>query len=118
MLKYNVAICDDDKPMLIHISDTVKKEFLRLGLNVDIASFDNPLSLINSHKINNYGIIFLDIDMPDMDGIEAGKIIKNLSSKTLVIFLTSKDELVYKSFEAHPFCFIRKRNMHENNQWN
>ncbi len=111
MLKYNIAVCDDYNPILIHISYILKTEFAKTGLNVEITAFDNPISLINSHKTNKYDVIFLDIEMPDMDGIVAGKIIKNLSSKALIIFLTSKDELVYKSFEAHPYSFIRKTYM-------
>lgn len=111
MLKYNIAVCDDYNHILIHISNILKTEFAKIGLNAEITAFDNPISLINSHKTNKYDVIFLDIEMPDMDGIEAGKIIKNLSSKALIIFLTSKDELVYKSFEAHPYSFIRKTYM-------
>ncbi len=51
--------------------------------------------------------------MPDLDGIETARIIKNQNPKSLIIFVTGKDELVYKSFEVHPFGFIRKTKLKE-----
>lgn len=106
--KYFIAVCDDEKVALFQITETIKKEFEKLGSRVDIAIFCEPKALLESNRKSNYEIIFLDIDMPDLNGIEIARIIKNQSPKSLIIFVTGKDELVYKSFEAHPFGFIRK----------
>ena len=113
MSYYKIAICDDDNDALIYISELIRKEFAKAGCNTIISVFDDPVVLINEHKINDYDTTFLDIDMPKINGIEVAKIIKNQHSKTLIIFITSKDELVFNSFEVHPFGFVRKLKMHE-----
>ncbi|HAQ40073.1 MAG TPA: hypothetical protein DCM73_04050 [Clostridiales bacterium] len=69
--------------------------------------------MLVSNRTGSFDIIFLDIDMPDIDGIAAAGIIKKQNPKLLVVFVTSKDELVYKSFEVHPFGYIRKSRFSE-----
>lgn len=46
--------------------------------------------------------------MPDRNGFDVAKDIRNISDKTLLLFVTSQDELVYDSFNYNPFYFLRK----------
>lgn len=108
MNRYLIAVCDDEELALTTISGAVKNEFAQSGVNVEIITFNEPKLLLESNRTSNFDVIFLDIDMPKLDGIETARIIKNQNPKSLIIFVTGKDELVYKSFEAHPFGFIRK----------
>lgn len=113
MNKYFIAVCDDEELALAQISGVVKKEFARCGINAEITIFSEPKLLLELNRTSNFEVIFLDIDMPDLDGIETARIIKNQNPKSLIIFVTGKDELVYKSFEVHPFGFIRKLKLKE-----
>lgn len=111
--RYRIAICDDEELLLVQIAEVIKKEFAKIGVNAEINVFKEPKLLLESNRTVSYDVIFLDIDMPDIDGIEAAGTIKNLNHNALVIFVTSKDDLVYKSFEVHPFGFIRKFKLKE-----
>ncbi|WP_313164719.1 LytTR family DNA-binding domain-containing protein [Sedimentibacter sp.] len=113
MNRYFIAVCDDEEFALSQISGAVKKEFEKSGMNVDITVFNEPKLLLELNRTSSFDVIFLDIDMPDLDGIETARIIKNQNPKSLIIFVTGKDELVYKSFEVHPFGFIRKFKLKE-----
>ncbi|WP_313346257.1 LytTR family DNA-binding domain-containing protein [Sedimentibacter sp.] len=113
MNKYFVAVCDDEELALSHISQSIKREFEKSGMNVDITVFNEPKLLLELNRTSSFDVIFLDIDMPKLDGIETARIIKKQNPKSLIIFVTGKDELVYKSFEAHPFGFIRKLKLKE-----
>ena len=53
-------------------------------------------------------LLLLDIDMPEMNGMEIAKCLTDLLQKPLLVFVTSHDELVYDSLLYHPFGFIRK----------
>ncbi len=108
MYSYRIAVCDDDERILVQMAEVIKKEFAKAGEKAETSTFSVPKLLLDSNRTGSFDIIFLDIDMPDIDGIEAAGIIKKQNPNTLVIFVTSKDELVYKSFEVHPFGFIRK----------
>ncbi len=113
MNRYFIAVCDDEEFALSQISGAVKKEFEKSGMNVDITVFNEPKLLLELNRTSSFDVIFLDIDMPKLDGIETARIIKKQNPKSLIIFVTGKDELVYKSFEAHPFGFIRKTKLKE-----
>lgn len=113
MHRYKIAVCDDEEYALVQIAEVTKKEFAKIGVNVEISTFNEPKLLLESNRTGSFDVIFLDIDMPHINGIEAAGIIKNLNTKTIVIFVTSKDELVYKSFKVHPFGFIRKVKLRE-----
>lgn len=51
--------------------------------------------------------------MPESNGIEAAISIKHSNSDIVIIFITSKDELVYESIKTQPFRFIRKSRLTE-----
>lgn len=53
-------------------------------------------------------LIFLDIDMPKLNGFDLSKEIKLLFPKCIVVFCTNHNELVYESFEYEPFWFLCK----------
>lgn len=108
-----IAVCDDEEIALAQIMELVKKEFAKIGMNIEIKAFDNTELLLESNRTSSFDVIFLDIDMPDRNGIETAKIIKKFNPKILIIFVTSKDEFVFTSFEVHPFGFIRKLNMRD-----
>lgn len=113
MYRYKIAVCDDEEFLLAQIAEVIKSEFTKIGRSGEISIFNDTKLLLESNRIGSFDVIFLDIDMPDIDGIEAAGIIKNMNPKSLIIFVTSKDELVYKSFEVHPFGFIRKVKLRE-----
>ena len=60
-----------------------------------------------------YDIIFLDIEMPGIDGISLCRKIRQQSKDALVIFISNKEELVFQTFEVQPFRFIRKSELNE-----
>ena len=52
-----------------------------------IAEFDNPLDTLNFLENNTADVIFLDINMPDMNGISLGKIITKMYPDIKIVFL-------------------------------
>ena len=59
-------------------------------------------------KYYHFDILFMDIEMPEIDGISICQKIRQVNSETLVVFISNKDELVFSTFEVQPFRFIRK----------
>lgn len=100
----NVFICDDEPRIMFEIAAKVKSELLA----ADISTFSSGVKLLENLTEEKCDILLLDIDMPELDGLEIAARLGALSEKPLLIFVTSHDELVYDSLQFHPFGFVRK----------
>lgn len=101
------AICDDEPDMLDYLNEHILAEFKRQGANVHIDKFLAGEEFLNASKIKSFDVVFLDIDMPEISGFDVAEKI-NGSEPTLIIFVTTHDELVFSSLKFQPFRFIRK----------
>lgn len=97
-------ICDDEPRMLSEISSLVGAAIP----DSNVTAFSLPEQLLMS--LNNVAcdILLLDIDMPNISGLELAKELSALHKKPLLVFVTSHDDLVYDSLQYHPFGFVRK----------
>lgn len=109
----NIAICDDERKICELYSEKVAAITNSISIVSDITLFTTPVKLLSSLSNINYDIILLDIDMPDMDGMQAAHEMERMNCEALLIFITNQDALVYKSFKYHPFGFIRKSHIDE-----
>lgn len=97
---YKIVIIDDNKEDLKMMKSKIEncKDF-ELECFQDASKID-----MNT----NYDVIFVDIDMPTMNGIDFTNQYKLKHLNTLIIFVTNHSELVFDTFKVHPFDFIRK----------
>lgn len=105
-----IAICDDEKNALSIISASVKNMLEERGVTVDIHTISSAKELWGKLQTESYDLLFLDINMPKIDGIALGKKIINMPDAPDIIFVSSKTDRVFETFEIRPFGFIRKDN--------
>ena len=114
MDEINFVVCDDEELILDAVYSRVLTIFKRSGLIATGLRFRSSVQLKNYALKKEWriepDIIFLDIDMPELNGIELGKIIKNNLPKTEIIFVSNRYEKVFDTFNIHPFGFVRKNN--------
>lgn len=106
---YQAAIVEDEGQIRTYLKNTLAASFHELKIHVTFDTFasgDNFLSMFHQHY--HFDMIFLDIEMPGMDGISLCKRIREVSPDALVVFISNKEELVFQTFEVQPFRFIRK----------
>ena len=99
-----VYICDDEKLILKELEKEIKCHVPEAA----ILCFDTGSKLLEKIEISACDILFLDIDMPEISGMDIAKALSGLYKPPLLVFVTSHDELVYESLQDHPFGFIRK----------
>lgn len=110
---YKIAICDDDETMLINISKYVEKELMTTDYEYHISKYSDVNKLLTDIHNNQFDIFFLDIDMPDINGLEAAHNIKLNNPDSVIIFVSGMDEMVYESLKVQPLRFIRKSEIEE-----
>ncbi|MBQ9700861.1 MAG: response regulator transcription factor [Lachnospiraceae bacterium] len=99
-----IYICDDE----IKILNDMQKRIRECRSEDEIKAFTSGMELINELEKDICDILLLDIDMPDISGMDVAEWLLKLERRPLLIFVTSHDELVYDSFQYHPFGFVRK----------
>lgn len=78
------------------------------GLNL-LEEFENPIDALKFINNNtDIDIIFLDINMPELNGINLGQIIHNLNPDIKIIFTTAYREYAVEAFEIRAFDYILK----------
>ena len=100
----HIFICDDEPKIL---SDMAGKVSALLPED-EVRLFSSGGELLSCLHENSCDILLLDIDMPEITGLQVAREISALKKKPLLVFVTSHDELVYDSFQYHPFAFLRK----------
>ena len=103
-----IAICDDNKANLSILKSNINSGFLKYTDDFTITVYENGLILLKDNSLNPFDVIFLDIDMPKIDGFNIAQKIRSTLSSCFIIFVTSYSELVYRSLDFQPFHFIRK----------
>lgn len=100
----HIFICDDEPKMLSDIAGKVAA----LLPEDELRLFSSGGELLSCLYEISCDILLLDIDMPEITGLQVARELSGLKKKSLLVFVTSHDELVYDSFQYHPFAFLRK----------
>ena len=107
----NIAICDDDILTCKELQNIIENLYEDLDRSYSVNTFLDGETLIKDiDKCGSYDIIFLDIRMGAMTGIDAGKIIRDIycDEKTKIIFVSALKDYVFEAFDARPMHFITK----------
>ena len=106
MLK--IALLDDDKTALLISKGAIESFFQEKNIAISLDAFSSPVNFLAMAKEENYRLVFLDIDMPELNGLEVGEQVKAINPQTDIIYLSQREDLVFDTLKLHPFGFIRK----------
>ena len=70
--------------------------------------FENPIDSLKYLQENKVDIIFLDINMPELDGMSLGKILTKLNPNIKIIFITAYRDYAAEAFEIKAFDYLLK----------
>ncbi|HBK70735.1 MAG TPA: DNA-binding response regulator [Flavobacteriaceae bacterium] len=96
------CIIIDDEPLAIQIIEKYLLEFQNFEM---IASFNNPLQALTVLEENDIDVIFLDINLPKMNGLE---FVRNLESSPNIIITTAYREYAVDSFTLDVLDYLVK----------
>ncbi|GAB6275266.1 MAG: LytTR family DNA-binding domain-containing protein [Peptococcaceae bacterium] len=103
-MKITVLIAEDD-PVMRHI---LKKALEEISDVEVIGEADNGLEAIRLAKEMVPQVVFLDIAMPEKDGLEAAREICYASPETVIIFATAYENFTHEAFEVYAFDYLIK----------
>lgn len=107
----NVAVVDDDKDMQRMIRQCMNRE-IRQEDHVEVAFYEKGQALWDVLEADRRpDILFLDIELPDINGIELGKRIREKYPRIYLVYLTSHSEFAIESYVLDAFQYILKEQM-------
>lgn len=101
-----IAICDDE----MEVANEVERYILQYGgendIDFRIDKYSSGEALLKADLC--FDVIFLDIIMKKINGIETGKAIKNNNVKTHIVYITNFANYSMSAHKVHAFDFIEK----------
>lgn len=102
-----ILICDDDEFIINKLHKYIRSYFEHIHLKCpEITSFTNGEALLADS--GDKDILFLDIEMPGMNGIYIGNEIKKRNKDTIIFIITSFSEYLDEAMRFHVFRYLSK----------
>lgn len=102
-----VAVCDDEADFCERISEAL----LTVESSENISCFTRGDDLLLQSEISPYDIIYLDIEMPGMNGIEVAEELKKRNQNVIIIFVSSHTSYISRTFRVDAFQFLIKEDI-------
>lgn len=97
-----IGICDDQKEIREMIAEKVKKIYPA----EDVVSYSSGQEVLDALHLPD--ILFLDIQMPEMDGLKTAGQLRKLNQQMIIIFVTVTKDYVFQSFDVGAFHYLVK----------
>ncbi len=108
-MDFRIAVVDDVRRDAEKLQQNIHRWFTEnYSSPRTITCFADGEGLLNSFEPQKYHIVFLDILMNKLNGIQTAERLRKFDNKTLLIFTTSSREFALEAFPLHPFDYLVK----------
>jgi len=104
-----IAVCDDEPNVVEELENRINNCLSELGILYEICLFDKSKAFWYEVEDGvHFDIIFLDIEMPGIDGMKLAEMFQEFLPDVILIFVSSHKKYVFDSFRLDAFRFIPK----------
>lgn len=107
MLK--IAICEDEKRYADRLEKSLRVWAAKTAVNIRIRKYIGEEQLLSDFKTDGmFDLIFMDIEMGNMNGLELAAGIRETDYITTLIFVSQYEDYYREAYHVHPFQFLSK----------
>ena len=104
---YNIAIVEDNDDDAKLLESFIAKIIEKENLEINVQRFTNGLEFINNYQ-PIYAVVLLDVEMPNMNGVEASVNLRKLDKTCSIIFVTNLIQYAQKGYEVDAIAYLIK----------
>ncbi|MDF2869747.1 MAG: hypothetical protein K0R05_1322 [Anaerocolumna sp.] len=98
-----VIIVDDERHSIDLLCYFLKKHEVEI-----VATYIDPILALNNTVIDKPDILFVDIEMPELNGLQLAQEIKSRLPDVIIVFITAFAGYAIESFQVHPMDYLLK----------
>ncbi len=102
-----IAIVDDEQAMRNVLEQHLLRYSREKNLPLETASFSGGEALLKAHP-NEFDFLFLDVDMPGMNGVETARRIRQTGSNVMILFVTNYAQYAINGYEVDAVDYLLK----------
>jgi DNA-binding LytR/AlgR family response regulator len=106
-MKFHIAIVEDDDSCAETLVEYVHRYALETGEDFEVTRFQDGDGIVENYAAV-YDVIFLDIQMKIMDGMETAKYIRKLDKEVIIVFVTNMAQYAIKGYAVDALNFLLK----------
>ncbi|MDD6492051.1 MAG: LytTR family DNA-binding domain-containing protein [Firmicutes bacterium] len=105
----NIAICEDEERYADDLKWCLEVWAANSGINIKIKKFNNGIPLLEHiQSKGKFNLIFMDIEMEKMNGLETAVKIRETDYITAIVFVSQYEDYYKAAYDVHPFHFLCK----------
>lgn len=112
----NIAICDDNDFLLMQLLNTIKQlidKHNHYNFKFEYYCYNNALELLRDYSSKMFDVVFLDIEMPQINGLKVGDQIFAINNDVFIFYVTSYESYMSESIKHRVYRFINKNDEKE-----
>ncbi|MCX4313130.1 MAG: LytTR family DNA-binding domain-containing protein [Clostridia bacterium] len=103
----NIAIVEDSKADALLLKEYVESATDKLAEKCAVTVFDNALKFLDGYR-GNFEIVFMDIELPGLDGMNAAKRLRGVDADVILIFVTNMAQYAVGGYAVDAMDFMVK----------
>ncbi|WP_418969548.1 LytR/AlgR family response regulator transcription factor [Alloscardovia omnicolens] len=107
-LAVRLAIADDDTNIRELLAQYVERYCEEYSSSLEIVSFASGTELLDALAKQTFDVIFLDIEMPGLSGMDTAREIRRTDSTVIIVFVTNLSQFALQGYEVQAMDYIVK----------
>ena len=102
-----IALVEDEIIEYKRFNDYILKICNELKIEINLVYFNDPINFLNEYS-NDYDAIFMDIELPNMSGMDASHKLRKIDDDVIIIFVTNLSQFAIEGYSVNAMDYILK----------
>ncbi len=106
MNEIKIAVCDDEQIVRLDLLRVLQRVLEKEQIPYKLYAFSSGIELLE--RISDIQLLFLDMDMPEIDGIDVGMKIQEINPRCKIVIASGREDRFKETYKVKPLGFVSK----------